>query len=108
MSNANNRLNIIRDSLTLMLVLGILTAITSCQRQSSNSNESGLKVIATTSMVGDVVSNIGGDKISVDVLLPLGADPHSFSPTPQDAGEIADVDIVFANGVGLEEFLKPL
>jgi len=108
MWNGRRRLYIIRYSLTLMLVFGMITAITSCQGQSSNSSASGLKVIATTSLIGDVVSNIGGDKISVEVLLPLGTDPHSFSPTPQDAAKITDADIVFANGVGLEEFLKPL
>ena len=67
-----------------------------------------MKVVATTSLVGDVVSQVGGDKISLEVLLPLGTDPHSFSPTPRDASKITDASIVFANGVGLEEFLKPL
>ncbi|OGO11023.1 MAG: hypothetical protein A2Y53_00840 [Chloroflexi bacterium RBG_16_47_49] len=93
---------------TLLLVLGMILALTSCQQLSSFSETSGLKVIATTSLVGDVVSQVGGDKISLEVLLPLGTDPHSFSPTPQDASEIADATIVFANGVGLEDFLQPL
>jgi ABC-type Zn uptake system ZnuABC Zn-binding protein ZnuA len=44
----------------------------------------------------------------LEILLPLGTDPHSFSPTPRDASIIADATVVFANGVGLEEFLKPL
>jgi ABC-type Zn uptake system ZnuABC Zn-binding protein ZnuA len=86
------------------MVLGL----TSCQQRSLVSKATGLNVIATTSLIGDVVSNVGGDKISVEVLLPLGTDPHSFSPTPQDAVKIADATIVFANGVGLEEFLKRL
>jgi ABC-type Zn uptake system ZnuABC Zn-binding protein ZnuA len=67
-----------------------------------------LKVVATTSLVGDVVSQVGGDKISLEILLPLGTDPHSFSPTPMDASKVTDASTVFANGVGLEEFLKPL
>ncbi len=67
-----------------------------------------LKVIATTSIVGDVVRQVGGDTIDLDVLLPVGADPHGFEPSPRDIAKIADADLVFANGAGLEEFLQPL
>jgi ABC-type Zn uptake system ZnuABC Zn-binding protein ZnuA len=86
----------------------MIMVLTSCQQTSSISTGSELKVVATTSLIEDIVSQVGGDKISVEVLLPLGTDPHSFSPTPQDAAKIADADIIFANGAGLEEFLKPL
>jgi ABC-type Zn uptake system ZnuABC Zn-binding protein ZnuA len=73
-----------------------------------NPVDKNLNIIATNSLVGDVVSQIGGEKIILDVLLPLGTDPHTFSPTPQDAVKISNADIIFANGVGLEEFLRPL
>jgi ABC-type Zn uptake system ZnuABC Zn-binding protein ZnuA len=99
---------IFRNLLVLLLVFGMLISLPSCQQTPSISNGSGLKVIATNSLIGDVVSQVGGEKVSVEVLLPLGSDPHSFSPAPQDTAKIADADIVFANGVGLEAFLKPL
>jgi ABC-type Zn uptake system ZnuABC Zn-binding protein ZnuA len=67
-----------------------------------------LKVVATTSIVADVVRNVGGDQIELAVLLPLGADPHSFEPTPQNIAAVSDAHVVFANGVGLEGFLEPL
>ncbi|MCZ7573026.1 MAG: metal ABC transporter substrate-binding protein [Ardenticatenaceae bacterium] len=67
-----------------------------------------LQVVATTTIVGDVVRNIAGDKVQLTVLMPPGADPHSFEPTPQDVAAIANADIVFINGVGLEKFLEPL
>jgi ABC-type Zn uptake system ZnuABC Zn-binding protein ZnuA len=67
-----------------------------------------LKVVATTTIVGDVVRQIGGDQIDLTVLLPVGSDPHSFEPTPQDAARVADAQLIFANGAGLEEFLTPL
>jgi len=85
-----------------------MLVISSCQQPVVITKGTGLKVVATTSLVGNVVSQVGGDKIQLEVLLPLGTDPHSFSPTPRDASIIADAAIVFANGVGLEEFLKPL
>lgn len=67
-----------------------------------------LRVVATTTLVGDVVKVIGGDAIDLTVLLPVRADPHTFEPTPQDVAAIADANIVFSNGAGLEEFLQPL
>jgi len=67
-----------------------------------------LRVVATTSIVADVVQTIGGDLTEVVTLLPLGADPHAFDPTPRDAASVADAHVVFANGAGLEVFLDPL
>jgi manganese/iron transport system substrate-binding protein len=63
------------------------------------------KVVATTTLVGDVVRQVGGDAIDLTVLLPVGADPHGFDPTPRDVSTVADADVVFVNGLGLEQFL---
>jgi ABC-type Zn uptake system ZnuABC Zn-binding protein ZnuA len=72
--------------------------------------ESGsrLNILATTTIVADVVRNIGVEKINLTVLLPTGVDPHSFQPAPQDIAKMADADLIFANGAGLEEFLTPM
>ena len=67
-----------------------------------------LQVVATTSIVADVVKNIGGDRIAVAALLPIGADIHTYEPTPQDLAKAADARLVFVNGAGLEEFLSVL
>jgi ABC-type Zn uptake system ZnuABC Zn-binding protein ZnuA len=67
-----------------------------------------LKVVATTSIVADMAANVGGDAIELQTLLPLGADPHSFEPTPRDAATLAGAQVILANGAGLEEFLTPL
>lgn len=67
-----------------------------------------LKVVATTSIVGDVVQKVGEDLIELENLMPAGTDPHSFEPTPRDIAAVADAHVVFANGLGLEAFLDPL
>jgi len=67
-----------------------------------------LKVVATTSIVADVVENVGGDWIDLKVLMPLGTDPHAFEPTPQDVAAVADAHVIFVSGAGLEIFLEPL
>ena len=68
----------------------------------------GLKVLATTSIVGDVVSQVGGDAIALSILMPVGTDPHDFQPRPKDATALLDAKIIFSNGAGLEAFLQPM
>jgi manganese/iron transport system substrate-binding protein len=67
-----------------------------------------LKMVATTSIVADIVRQVGGDLIDLTPLLPLGADPHTFEPTPRDLAAVADAHVVFANGMDLEEFLDEM
>jgi zinc/manganese transport system substrate-binding protein/manganese/iron transport system substrate-binding protein len=67
-----------------------------------------LSVVATTSIVADVVRNVGHDLIELTTLIPPDTDPHSFEPTPRDATAIANADVVFSNGAGLEPFLDKL
>ena len=104
----NNRI------LVLLLSIVVILVLVACGYQenlaSIEGSESGetLKVVATTSIVGDVVSQVGGDQIEVSVLLPIGTDPHGFNPTPQDIAKVSEADLVFANGVGLEDFLNNL
>jgi ABC-type Zn uptake system ZnuABC Zn-binding protein ZnuA len=64
-----------------------------------------LKIVATTTIIGDVISNIGGDKINLTVLIEAGQDPHSFEPTPSSLAAIEAAHIVFVNGFDLEESL---
>jgi zinc/manganese transport system substrate-binding protein len=53
-------------------------------------------------MIGEFVSQVGGDNINLTVLMPSEADPHTYDPAPQDAGTIADADLVFYTGLKYE------
>ena len=93
-------------SLSLLTIVALL--LSACGGRQSPTAGDKLPVLATTSIVADVVRQVGGDYVQVTTLLPLGTDPHTFEPRPQDAAAIADATLVFANGAGLEEFLQPL
>ena len=72
-------------------------------------NGDRVAVVATTTIVGDIVAAVGGDRLSLYLMLPHGADPHAFRATPRDARQVADADVVFINGAGLEaDFLGDL
>ena len=61
-----------------------------------------INVVATTPMIGEFVNQIGGDSINLTVLMPPEANPHTYEPAPQDAGKIADADLVFYPGLMYE------
>jgi len=61
-----------------------------------------INVVATTPMIGEFVSQVGGDNINLTILMPPEADPHSYDPAPQDAGTIADADLIFYTGLKYE------
>ena len=61
-----------------------------------------INVVATTPMIGEFVSQVGGDNINLTVIMPPEADPHTYEPAPQDAGTIADADLVFYTGLKYE------
>jgi zinc/manganese transport system substrate-binding protein/manganese/iron transport system substrate-binding protein len=68
-------------------------------------NNQPLKVVATTSIIGDVVGQVGGDVIALTVLMAPGQDPHSYEPSSGDLTAAADADVIFINGWNLEEGL---
>jgi manganese/iron transport system substrate-binding protein len=94
-------------SLSLFFALFVLAACSSPPAQEALQDDK-LSVLATTTIVGDVVAQIGGDAIELSTLLPYQSDPHNYEPTPQDIARVAGADVIFANGAGLEEFLEPL
>ena len=61
-----------------------------------------IHVVGTTNFVADWARVVGGDRVEVFGLLPAGADPHSFLPGTQDITKVADADVVFTIGLGLE------
>jgi len=70
--------------------------------------EAALRVVATTTILGDVVRKLGGDAMEVSVLVPPGSDPHSFQATASDIREVVEADLVITNGAGLDAFIDRL
>jgi zinc/manganese transport system substrate-binding protein len=66
----------------------------------------GLRVVATTTILGDVARNVVGDGAGVEVLIPLGTDPHDYQASSQQVAAIRQADLVIANGLLLEEGLQ--
>jgi ABC-type Zn uptake system ZnuABC Zn-binding protein ZnuA len=67
-----------------------------------------LAVLATETFLADIAQNVAGDRLKVAALLPVGTDPHSFEPAPQDVAKVAASQVLIVNGGGLESFLSKL
>lgn len=67
-----------------------------------------LNVVASFSILGDFVRNVGGERVSVTTLVGPDGDAHVYVPTPADAKRIGDARLVFVNGLGLEGWLPRL
>lgn len=61
-----------------------------------------LKVVTTTSMLTDLVKNIGGDLIEVNGLMGAGVDPHLYKASEGDVSKLYNADVIFYNGLHLE------
>jgi ABC-type Zn uptake system ZnuABC Zn-binding protein ZnuA len=73
-----------------------------------DANGEPLNVVVTMPFFPSMVEAVGGNNVDVESIVPQGVDAHTYQPTPSDAQMIADADIIFVNGFGLEEFLAGL
>lgn len=64
--------------------------------------------IATFSILGDMVREVGGERVEVRTLVGPDGDAHVFQPTPADARAVATATIIFANGLGFDNWIKRL
>lgn len=108
---------VFKTAVALLLVVALAASLMACQNEDDAAANPGstdsameqtsmgpkLKVVTTSNIVADWARNVGGDRVEVKGLLPIGADPHSYQPGAQDVADIADADLVLTIGLSLEE-----
>lgn len=67
-----------------------------------------IQVLASASMFADMAANIGGDKVTVGSIVPIGGDPHLYDPSPSDAQKVVDADLILVNGLTFEGWIQKL
>ena len=87
--------------LFILTILGFFIA--GCGGNKKEPNADGkINVVTTTTMITDMVKQIGGDKINLKSLMGPGVDPHLYDPIPTDAIALTEADVIFYNGLKLE------
>src|SRR6185503_18169913 len=67
-----------------------------------------VKVVASFSILGDLVQQVGGDKVAVTTIVGPNADTHVYEPKPSDAVALAGADVFIVNGLGFEGWMERL
>jgi zinc/manganese transport system substrate-binding protein len=91
-------------ALLLAAALSLLVGA-SCGDDDGGADSAEVTAVATTTQVTDLVRNVGGDRVTVDGILPANADPHEYEPRPSDAVALTKADVVFKSGGDLDEWL---
>jgi zinc transport system substrate-binding protein len=86
--------------IAILLFLSVITV--------SNSYAEKIKVIASIAPIADFVKQVGGERVDVKLLLPPGASPHIFEPTPKTMKDISDARVFVKIGAGLEFWAEKL
>lgn len=90
---------------SLILAVGLVILAAGCAAGSPQPSDGRLRVVATTTQVGEAAREVGGDDIALTVLLRRGADAHEFEITPAVAAAIERSDLILESGAGLERWL---
>lgn len=67
-----------------------------------------LRVVATTTVLADLVAHVGGSRVHVDSLVPKGGEVHTFDPRPSNSIKVSDAQLIVMNGLGLDDWLGRL
>ncbi len=89
----------------IFTILLFATILIGCKKDAKN-EDGKLNVVTTTTMITDLVKNIGGDKIHVQGLMGSGVDPHLYKASEGDVTKLANADVIFYNGLHLEGKLE--
>jgi ABC-type Zn uptake system ZnuABC Zn-binding protein ZnuA len=94
----------IRVRLAILLVGSLLlTLLGACGDTPSTTPAGKLNVVTTVSPLTNIIYNVGGDRITLSGIVPEGTNSHTFEPAPSDAQKLAQADLIFVNGLHLEE-----
>lgn len=90
--------------------VALALALGACGADDAETGDSGERptIAVTTTILGDVVGRVVGDRAEVVTIMPVGANPHDFQPSARQVNDVRDADALIVNGGGFEEGLLDL
>ncbi|SDS48260.1 metal ABC transporter solute-binding protein, Zn/Mn family [Winogradskyella sediminis] len=84
----------------IIFLIAITLIFTNCKDEAKDNGQ--LNIVTTTTMITDLVKNIGGDMVNIEGLMGSGVDPHLYKASEGDVNKLVNADIIFYNGLHLE------
>ena len=84
----------------IIFLIAITLIFTNCKDETKDNGK--LNIVTTTTMITDLVKNIGGEMVNVEGLMGSGVDPHLYKASEGDVNKLVNADIIFYNGLHLE------
>lgn len=88
---------------TILIILS--AALAGCGDAGGDGDDDRIVLVASTSIIGALVQEVGGEHLDIETLIDSNVDPHSFEMTPGDIRTLAEADLVLINGFGLDDYL---
>ena len=94
----------------LAALVSALVCLAGCGRGSASPSETSgrLQIVTTVAPITSIVASVAGDRADVRGLVPEGTNSHTFEPPPSAAAKLAEADVLFLNGLGLEDPTREL
>lgn len=86
----------------IFILILVAFLLVGCQSEPANTEQDHLSIVTSTTMLGDLVANIGQDRVDVTTLFGPGIDPHLALPTGSDTRNLQQADLIVFNGLHLE------
>jgi zinc/manganese transport system substrate-binding protein len=90
------------------ILLTVVMAVPAGRSAPAMAQDDPVQVVATFSILADLVDQVGGESVEVRTLVSANADAHIFEPSPEQVVALAEADVVFANGLGFEPWLDSI
>jgi manganese/zinc/iron transport system substrate-binding protein len=94
-----------RYAFTITVLGLVVAALVGCDTGAGGASDGSSgkpRVVATTTIVGDLAKRIGGEDVDLTVIMPAGVDPHTYKPSTEDMGSLSRASLVLYNGLHLE------
>jgi zinc/manganese transport system substrate-binding protein len=97
-----------RQAIGALLAASLVAGGAASPELASGADGGRLEVVATFSILADLVRNVGGDRVEVVALVGPDGNAHVYAPSPADARKLADAKVIFINGLGFEGWIDRL
>jgi manganese/iron transport system substrate-binding protein len=93
-----------------VLLVALVLGLAACSPAAGDPtpNPDALRVVASTTVLADLVAQVGGPNVNVTSIVPKGGVVETFDPSPQDVAAISEADLIVMNGLGLDAWLEPV